>query len=78
MPFACAISSAAASLYNIFPHDIINGTIVEKRLLNIKLCFEFLYNFSLKFFFILRRIERDMIENVYWCSRKVRVILVRF
>jgi hypothetical protein len=37
-------------LYHIFPHYFINGTIFGKNVLNIKLCFDFLYSFCLKHF----------------------------
>jgi len=40
--------------------------------------FEFLYKICPAKFFILRKIERDMIECVYWSTRKVSVILVEF
>jgi hypothetical protein len=66
-----------APLYNIFPHYLINLTIFEKKLPNVKLCFEFLYNLFWNFF-ILRKIERDMIKNVYWSSCEVLFMLVRF
>jgi len=33
-------------LYHMFPHYIINDTIFQKNLLNIKLCFDFCYNIS--------------------------------
>jgi hypothetical protein len=37
-------------LYYIFPHYVINGTILEKKkLLSLKVCFDFLYKFCLKF-----------------------------
>jgi hypothetical protein len=39
--------------------------------------FEIFCNVYLKYFFILRRIERDMIEIVYWSSCKIPLILVR-
>jgi hypothetical protein len=42
------------------------------------LYFDFLYNFCLKHFFILRRNERDMIKNIYRYSCEAPVILVRF
>ena len=65
------------ALYNIFPHYLINGTIIEEKLLHIK-C---LFWFSLKLsptFLTLRTIKRDMIKNLYWSSCNVLVILTRF
>jgi len=46
------MSSEDSLTYNTFSHYLINGTIFEKkkRVLNIKLCFDFLYNFYLKHF----------------------------
>jgi len=38
-----------ALLYNIYPNYLINGMIFEKKLLNIKLLFEFIYNICLKY-----------------------------
>jgi hypothetical protein len=51
-----------ARLYTIFPHYLINGTIFEKQLLYIRLCFSFSTKFFFEIFIILRRIERDMIK----------------
>ena len=41
------------------------------------MCFDFLYNFCLAHFFILRRSERDIIKNVYRSSCEIHVIRVR-
>ena len=53
--FFCAVLSCRlwpAKLYHVFPHYFINGTLFEKKktLLDIKLCFDFLYNFCPKYF----------------------------
>jgi hypothetical protein len=63
---------------NIFPHYLINGTIFEKKLLNIKCVFRVSLQLLSETFFILRRTERDIIENVYRYSCKVPFILARF
>jgi len=49
----------------------------KKKFSEHKMCFDFLYNFFEKFL-ILRKTERDMTKNAYWCSCKVLFVLVRF
>ena len=67
-----------APLYNTFPRFLVNGTIVEKQLLETKCAFWFSLQILYEPFLILRRNERDVIENVYRSSGKVPVIPVRF
>jgi hypothetical protein len=77
MQCAWAIFSSV-QLYNIFPHYLINGTILEKQILNIKCVFRVSLQFLSEIFFILRRTERAKIKNIYWSSCKVTFISVRF
>ena len=74
---ACPMQSACAilfrhlwpvRLYHIFPHYLTNGTIFGKRLLSTKYVFWISIQLLSEIFFILRRIKRDMIKNVYWFS----------
>ena len=67
-----------APLQNIFPHYLINGTIFEKNVLNIKYVFYVFLQHLSETFLILRRNERDMTKNIYRSSCNVPDILVRF
>jgi hypothetical protein len=49
-------------LYHIFPHYLINGTIIENKLLNVKCVLWFSLQYFSETFLILRRIKRDMIK----------------
>ena len=65
-------------LYHIFRHYLINGTIFWKKLLKIKCVFWFSIQLLSQTFLILRRIQRDIVQNVGTSSCKVPVILVGF
>ena len=57
-----------AHFENIFPHYLKNGTIFVKKVLNIKCVFRFSLKILPGTFSIVRRIQRDIIMNVYWSS----------
>ena len=59
--------------YCIFPQYLTNGTIFGERLLNIKCVFWFSLQLPSEICFIPRRIQPDMIINVYRCSCKVPI-----
>ena len=64
-------------LYNIFPHYLINSTIFEKNLSNMKWVFWLSIQLLSERFLITRRVARDVIENVHCSSCKVSIILVQ-
>ena len=68
-----------APLYNIFPHYLINGTILEreKKLQNTKCVFWFSVQLLCETFLVLWRTERDVV-TVYRSSSKVPVFGVIF
>ena len=72
-----------ARLCSILPHCLINGPIFGGGVCggsywNKTRVFCFSQQVLSEIFLILRRIQRDMIKNVYWCSRNVPLIVVRF
>ena len=79
MKCACAILSSVAcpGLHNKFSHYLTNGTVVERKLLNIKCLFRFSLQLLPGTFLIIRIFEKDIIRSLYWSFCEVPVILVR-
>jgi hypothetical protein len=50
----------------MIPQYLINGTIFEKILIEHKIVFKFSLKYFSETFFILWKIEQDVIKNVYW------------
>ena len=64
-------------LYHIFPHYLIQGTVLGEKCTEQEVC-AFSLQFLSGWFLILRRNERDMLKKFrYRSSRKVTVIAVR-
>jgi hypothetical protein len=61
-------------LYNIF-NIISNSMIPGKKVLDIKLCFDFFYSIFSETFLILRRTERDMIKILIVLNVKYTLFL---
>ena len=80
MQYASAIfSSMACPVVQYFPALSYKQHDFRKEMLNMKCVFRFSVQLLTETFFIVRRIEGDMVlKNVYRSSSKVPVILVRF
>ena len=47
------------------PHYLINGNTLRGKVIEYKMCFEFLYNLCFETFIILRKIKRDIVITEY-------------
>ena len=80
IPCVTVCHHISTGIYHISPHYLINGTIFggKKKLLNTKCVFWFSVQLLSETFVILRRIQRDVIKNVYWSPYIAQLILVKF
>jgi len=76
--FHIVISGHSGSTMFFFSHYLINGKILEKKLLNIKYVFWFSPQFSSDTFLILGRNELHMMKNVDCSSWKINAFHFRF
>jgi hypothetical protein len=58
-------SVSCPALQHVFPHYLINGTVLEKKLLNTKCVFWFSLQLLSETFLILRRIQPDITTTVH-------------
>jgi hypothetical protein len=68
----------AARLYRIFPLYLTNGTIFEKKLLNIKVFFDVSLQLMSAKFLIPKVFEGDMNKNMNWYPCKIHGIFAKF
>jgi hypothetical protein len=59
-------------------HYLKNGTIIEKNVIETKMCVSIFSTILSKLFLVLRRTEPDMIKNVYRYSCKAHFFLSDF
>jgi hypothetical protein len=81
MQCACAVLYChlwSARLYNIFPHNRINGTIFGKKVIECEKCGVFFSRNLSETFLILRRNERHINKNVYRSSCTYPLLLSGF
>jgi hypothetical protein len=72
------LASASFLLLPIFLHNLINGTIFVRKVLNIKSLFLFYLLILSETFLILRRTERDVITDVHRLYEKNPLFLMDF
>jgi len=72
-----SVAWLALSYFSTLPHKWQDFS-EKKAVAQKNVCFDFVYNFRLKYFSFLQKNQHDIILNLYRTSCKVSIILVRF